>query len=121
VFAIPGSIHSPLARGCHKLIKQGAKLVESAQDVLEELDWTVSAAPSAAAAVEVAGIVLENDQSATILENMGFDPVDPDVLVTRTGLTSDVLFAILTVLELEGQVACLPGGRFQRIHQAHGL
>jgi len=114
VFAIPGSIHSPLARGCHKLIKQGAKLVESAQDVLEELAWQPVKAQELASSVELAGNVLENDENAAILRQMGFDPVDPDVLVTRTGLTSDAVFAILTVLELEGRVVCLPGGRFQR-------
>lgn len=116
VFAIPGSIHSPLARGCHKLIKQGAKLVESAQDVLEELNWLPDAEPVRPSAGELAENVLENTGNAITLQQMGFDPVDPDVLVMRTGLTSDAVFAILTMLELEGRVVCLPGGRFQRIN-----
>ena len=116
VFAIPGSIHSPLARGCHKLIKQGAKLVESAQDVLEELSWQPARKVATLPVEEVAGNVLENTENAITLKQMGFDPVDPDVLVARTGLTSDAVFAILTMLELEGRVVCLPGGRFQRIN-----
>jgi DNA processing protein len=114
VFAVPGSIHSPTARGCHRLIKQGAKLVESAQDVLEELNW------SSSSTVRVdAGLLPESsgdDESAQVLRQMGFDPVDPDQLAQRAGLTADALFAILTVLELDGRVARLAGGRFQRIN-----
>ena len=111
VFAIPGSIHSPLAKGCHSLIKQGAKLVERAQDVLEELHWggEVSAVFKAAESPQ-------NAAEAALLAVIGFDPVDPDTLVSRTGLTPDALFAILTVLELDGRIARLPGGRFQRIN-----
>lgn len=112
VFAIPGSIHSPLSRGCHKLIKQGAKLVESAQDVLEELGWARNSTP-ALAATETPEY--ENEHHALLLQ-MGFDPVDPDTLVTRSGLTPEALFAILTMLELDGRIARLPGGRFQRIN-----
>ncbi|PLK50283.1 DNA-processing protein DprA [Uliginosibacterium sp. TH139] len=110
VFAIPGSIHSPQARGCHRLIKQGAKLVESAQDVLEELDWAHNA--------HIAPVVSQASADAEelgLLGQMGFDPVDPDTLGTRAGLTPDALFAILTTLELDGRIARLAGGRFQRI------
>lgn len=115
VFAIPGSIHSPLSRGCHKLLKQGAKLVESAQDVLEELRWAgLSSHPAGKTASPEA--LQADDESAAFLLHMGFDPVDPDTLVARAGLTPDALFAILTVLELDGRVARLPGGRFQRIN-----
>ncbi|MEN3110996.1 DNA-processing protein DprA [Uliginosibacterium paludis] len=116
VFAIPGSIHSPTARGCHHLIKQGAKLVESAQDVLEELHWASPAAagsPAALPASAEAGAA--DDAQRVVLDAMGFDPVDPDHLARRTGLTADALFAILTMLELEGCLARLAGGRFQRI------
>lgn len=105
VFAIPGSIHSPLSRGCHALIKQGAKLVESAQDVLEELRLAepVREAPPARAAVD------------PLLEQLGHDPCDLDTLATRSGLGVDVLTARLLELELEGLVASLPGGRYQRL------
>lgn len=114
VFAIPGSIHSPLSKGCHQLIKQGAKLVESAQDVLEELRWDASSPrlpvtePSSDAHEAV-------DEAAQLLSLIGFDPVDPDTLCARAGLTPDSVFAMLTVLELEGRVERLPGGRLQRI------
>ncbi|MBI4996630.1 MAG: DNA-protecting protein DprA [Rhodocyclales bacterium] len=113
VFAIPGSIHSPLSKGCHKLIKQGAKLVESAEDVLEELRWeaAVAAAPAATAAVPA------DPEAAKLLDAMGYDPCNLDLLATRTGLTADRLLAMLLPLELDGHVAQLPGGRYQRIPQ----
>lgn len=112
VFAIPGSIHSPLAKGCHRLIKQGAKLVESAQDVLEELRWGTTVSPDQSAVQEPPA----DPAAAALLAQMGFDPLDPDTLLARAGLTPDALFAILTVLELDGRIARLPGGRFQRIN-----
>ncbi|MDQ8020268.1 MAG: DNA-processing protein DprA [Moraxellaceae bacterium] len=113
VMAIPGSIHSPLSKGCHQLIKQGAKLVESAQDVLEELRW--AALP--AAPVRQAELVPSHPdpEAARVLQSLGYDPIDPDMLLQRAGLTADALFAILTTLELDGRVARLPGGRFQRV------
>ncbi len=115
VFAIPGSIHSPLARGCHFLIKQGAKLGESAADVLDELDWQASSAPrggmgSTESPRDTA------DEAQPLLDAMGFDPVGPDALLARSGLTPEALFAMLTMLELEGRVSRLPGGNFQRIN-----
>ena len=116
VFAIPGSIHSPLAKGCHRLIKQGAKLVESAQDVLEELRWTRLSSPPAGEAAPDGPVGEGGEEDAALLGQMGFDPVDPDTLAARAGLTADALFAILTVLELDGRIARLPGGRFQRIN-----
>lgn len=116
VFAIPGSIHSTQSRGCHALIKQGAKLVESAQDVLEELHWptpAAGAAPAAGGAPEPLG----NDDTV-LLERLGFDPVSLDALVARTGMDAASLQASLLTLELEGQVARLPGGLFQRMGTA---
>ena len=106
VFAIPGSIHSAQSRGCHALIKQGAKLVESAQDVLEEWGWehALAVATSTAPAPE-----------SELLGALGFDPVGLDALLARTGLDTAHLQAQLMTLELEGQVARLPGGLFQRI------
>lgn len=105
VFAIPGSIHSPLSKGCHALIKQGAKLVESAQDVLEEFGMKNVAAAGTQSASE----------SHLLLDKMGFDSCDIDSLISRTGLTTEVVSAMLLELELEGRVASLPGGFYQRI------
>ncbi len=105
VFAVPGSIHSPHSKGCHALIKQGAKLVESAQDVLEELGAAAGPSPTPP--------VTEIDNA--LLETMGFDPCAIDALIARSGLTTDVVSAMLLQLELEGKVASLPGGLYQRI------
>ena len=109
VFAIPGSIHSPLSKGCHRLIKQGAKLVDDARDVLEELALP---APSAAAPAAVGPAVGGEDP---VLASLGFDPCDLDTLAQRCGLTPQGLSAILLELELDGRVAMLPGGRYQRL------
>ena len=106
VFAIPGSIHSPVARGCHKLIKQGAKLVETAQDVLEELGQF--------AEPEDAGKHEPSAEESPVLEALGHDPCALDELATRTGLSADQLLTELLTLELAGQVAPLPGNRYQR-------
>jgi len=118
VFAIPGSIHSTQARGCHALIKQGAKLVESAQDVLEELKIeTVSSVATdfvAAHASDSAATALF-DVEPTLMEALGFDPVGLDALQARCSLDTASLQAQLMTLELNGQVARLPGGLFQRL------
>lgn len=111
VFAIPGSIHSPLSRGCHALIRQGAKLVESAQDVLEELAPQRPAALTRAAPPEPA-------HDDALLEALGFDPVSLDALVARTGLPTPALQARLLELELQGLVVRLAGGLFQRMASA---
>ncbi len=111
VFAIPGSIHSPLSKGCHLLIKQGAKLVESAQDILEELG-TPDPLPSTETMPDVLNLPPDEAQ---IMQCIGFDPVSIDSLASRSGLTSDRLSAILLIMELAGQVASLPGGMVQRI------
>ena len=106
VFAIPGSIHSPLAKGCHALIKDGAKLVESAQDLLAELGLPAPARTVAQSSPEVAH---------ELLAHLGYDPCNVDTLCQRSGLTPDTVSAMLLALELEGRVASLPGGRYQRI------
>jgi DNA processing protein len=111
VFAIPGSIHSPQSRGCHALIRQGAKLVESAQDVLEELRWKPAAPPAGDEREATEG-------EAALLAAMGYDPVSIDALVARTGIAASQLQAQLLELELEGEVARLPGGLFQRMGAA---
>jgi DNA processing protein len=107
VFAIPGSIHSPQSRGCHWLIKQGAKLVETAQDILEELKLvkvTSSAAPDDPPA-----------QGDALLAALGYDPVSLEALIARTGCSAAELNTRLLGLELDGQVARLPGQLFQRV------
>ncbi len=106
VFAIPGSIHSPQSRGCHALIKQGAKLVDSAQDILGELNW----APGPAQAPALATAPVDD----ALLAALGHDPVTLDALLARTGESAAALNARLLELELEGRVARLPGGLYQR-------
>ena len=113
VFAIPGSIHSTQTRGCHALIKQGAKLVESAQDVLEELRWDDGAGPATNHGADIACGPAPED--TPVLRALGFDPVGLDALQARTGIDTARLQAQLMALELQGEVARLPGGLFQRI------
>jgi len=112
VYAIPGSIHSPMAKGCHALIKTGAKLVESADDVLSEL---AGFRPSGAADTSAAPTVADTG----LLAVMGHDPVDVDSLCTRAGLTAEQVAAELLRLELAGRVTVLPGGLYQRLEKAH--
>jgi len=107
VFAIPGSIHSALSRGCHALIKQGAKLVETAQDVLDEIGPGLSAIPAAPS--------IEAREADPVLAAAGFDPVSFDALSARTGLPTPALQAKLLELELAGLLARLPGGLYQRM------
>ena len=117
VFAIPGSIHAAQSRGCHALIKQGAKLVESAQDVLEELQWPGSLSDATSLAADTQGDIRANadfPQNTQLLNAMGFDPVGLEALQARTGLDTADLQAQLMGLELDGQVARLAGGLFQR-------
>jgi len=113
VFAIPGSIHSPLSKGCHQLIKQGAKLVESAQDVLEELGHYKLAASSAAVAAQPSAAT--DAATAQLLSVMGFDPVDANLLAERAGLDASAMHAQLLALELEGLIEMLPGGIYRRL------
>ena len=133
VFAIPGSIHSPLAKGCRLLIKQGAKLVESAQDILEELQpsvvgtnvpqarkGTVPSNTSLSLGPESpSALIIDHDSDDPILEAilkaMAFEPVSHDLLAQRCGLDSATLSARLLDLELAGRVELLPGGAHQRL------
>ena len=119
VFAIPGSIHSTQARGCHALIKQGAKLVESAQDILEELMPALSIRSSTSQ-------ISQNDEDLDAFVDdpddplwtaLGFDPVGLDALLARTGMDTPSLQVRLMELELDGRVSRLPGGLFQRLVQ----
>ena len=111
VFAIPGSIHSPQSKGCHALLKQGAKLVETAQDILEELRGL----PGAPARNTAAQATDMQAPGFALLEHLGFDPVDVNTLGARCGLTIAELSAMLLTLELEGRICTLPGGLYQRI------
>lgn len=113
VFAIPGSIHSPQSRGCHALIKQGAKLVETAQDVLEELPQ-LGARPAVSQVIEPA----QSGEGDAVLDALGFDPATLDALVARSGIAASLLQARLLELEMDGQVARLAGGLYQRIGSA---
>ena len=110
VFAMPGSIHSPLSKGCHALIKAGAKLVESAEDVLGELPGS---RPARAARGADTGDTAPGDP---LLAHMGYEPVDVDSLCARAGRNAEEIAADLLRLELAGQVAALPGGLFQRLN-----
>jgi len=113
VFAIPGSIHSPQSRGCHYLIKQGAKLVETAQDVMEELKIPLSNISDTDSPQDDDDEAPEGDSS--FLSALGFDIVSLDALQARTGLPTPELQAKLLELELDGFVTRLPGGLFQRL------
>ncbi|MGH8735788.1 MAG: DNA-processing protein DprA [Burkholderiales bacterium] len=110
VFAVPGSIHSPLSKGCHALIKVGAKLVESAQDVLTELG---SFQPRGH--VEIRSARTPPPEEDPLLTHMGFDPIDVDSLCARSGLSAEQVSSELLRLELAGRVAVLPGGLYQRL------
>jgi len=123
VFAIPGSVHSPVARGCHQLIKQGARLVETVDDIFEELGgwWspplanhasTVSEPPAGAnRQPAVAGL---DRREIAVFEALGYDPQSTDALSSATGLPADQLMQSLLLLELQGLVSSAPGG-FQKI------
>lgn len=126
VFAIPGSIHSPLARGCHALLRQGAKLVETAQDVLEELQQGGVFAPQPSSPMAGSDDGSEEPCGGlaplhgAVLAALGFDPAGLDVLIERTGLDTAALQAGLTELELAGMVARLPGAQYHQLRGARG-
>ncbi len=120
VFAIPGSIHSPVAKGCHLLIKQGAKLVESTQDIIDELsintialsDMISSARPETSEGASDNQLISETDR---LVEAMGHEPIAMDTLIRLTKLSAEKLSAMLMMLELESKVASVSGGYYQRI------
>jgi DNA processing protein len=119
VLAIPGSIHSPTSRGCHRLIKEGAHLVESADDVLSRLDFSALFArrPEAARALQTAAPARTgmDKEHKILLDALGFDPADLDTLIVRTGLKADAVSSMMLILELEGHVQAAPGGRYSRV------
>ena len=119
VFAIPGSIHNPLARGCHQLIRQGAKLVERPEDVLCELKISLSAQLVASSPTEAsvpdAGSPLLDKAYKILLDALAFEPASVDSLIERTGMNSESIASMLLILELDGHVAPHPGGRYSRM------
>lgn len=127
VMAIPGSIHSPLSKGCHLLIKEGAKLVENIQDILDELNYPAShrcqkkndireniAGKTMQAQIQQFSAVFPSDEGERLLECLGHDVIDIDTLCVRSGLTVESVSAMLLTLELNGYVSCLPGNCYQR-------
>ncbi|HWZ72396.1 MAG TPA: DNA-processing protein DprA [Casimicrobiaceae bacterium] len=111
VFAIPGSIHSPFSKGSHRLIKEGAKLVETAHDVLEELG---AVAPPKGAGTQAPAPDVQGN-AGRVLEALGHDPAGVDALTARTSLAAGAISVALVELELSGRVTPLPGGAFQRV------
>lgn len=112
VFAVPGSIHSPVAKGCHQLIKHGAKLVENTEDIVEELKNILPDISPMGLTTEAERIASEPN---TVLACMGFDAIDFETILTVSGLTTETLSAMLMVMELEGKVTTLSGGKYQRL------
>ena len=120
VFAIPGSIHNPMARGCHALIRQGAKLVETAQDIVEELGPLLGAymhsppTEDPNASSEAADALTLDPDHERLLQAMGHDPIAADTLIARTGFLPEAVSSMLLLLELEGHVSSQAGGLFTR-------
>jgi len=119
VFAIPGSIHNPMNRGCHDLIKGGATLVDTPDDILRELNFSSffvndfrAAGTDPDDSPHAAG--MDKDHKI-LLDALGFDPVDLDTLVVRTGFKPDAVSSMMLILELEGHVQAAPGGRYSRV------
>ena len=115
VFAIPGSIHNPLARGCHQLIRQGAKLVEGPEDVLCELQISLSAQLVASAQNAPDVMPALDKEYKILLDALAFEPASVDSLIERTGMNSESIASMLLILELDGHVAPHPGGRYSRM------
>jgi DNA processing protein len=120
VFAIPGSIHNPQSRGCHYLIRQGAKLVETAQDVIDELGALAATCQPASPvddAATMAADPLQDPEYRQLLDTIGFDPTSVDQLVQRSGLTPAEVSSMLLQLEMNGYIAAAPGGIYNRLKQ----
>jgi DNA processing protein len=116
VFAIPGSIHNPMSRGCHKLIRQGAKLVESAEDIVNELGPLAGHLMQNAESEMVAAASAPVDpEYEALLDVLGFDPATADELAQRSGLTIAQVSSMLLILELEGKIETQSGGRYSQL------
>jgi DNA processing protein len=119
LFAVPGSIHNPLSRGCHELIRQGAKLTETVADILSELNFSAffEGVRRASDAQDRAGDLETgmDKEHKILLDALGFDPADLDMLVVRTGFKAEAVSSMMLILELEGHVQAAPGGRYSRV------
>jgi len=116
IFAIPGSIHNPLARGCHHLIRQGAKLVETAEDILEELGPLLASRPPTAEPIDQQAVsVPANPQHQALLQHIDYDPTPINVIISRSGLTAEEVSSMLLIMELNNQIAAEAGGCYLRI------
>jgi DNA processing protein len=119
VFAVPGSIYNPLSRGCHELIKRGARLAETADDILSELNYSaffgrVPKGVRDAAEHHPDASGMDKDHKI-LLDALGFDPADLDMLIVRTGFKPEAVSSMMLILELEGHVQAAPGGRYSRV------
>jgi DNA processing protein len=119
VFAVPGSIRNPMSRGCHELIRRGAKLTETASDVLSELNFSAffeasRRAPDGLAPASIVAAGMDKEHKI-LLDALGFDPADLEVLVVRTGFKPEAVSSMMLILELEGHVQAAPGGRYSRV------
>jgi DNA processing protein len=114
VFAIPGSINNPQARGCHALIREGAKLVETAKDIIDELGAILGSLAPVTDPEKESNSVNTDPEYNLLLEAMGFDPISTDEIITRTGLTPEAVSSMLLLLELDGHVSSAPGGYYIR-------
>ncbi len=115
VFAIPGSIHNPQSRGCHQLIRDGARLVEQASDIIEELGSLLGFIAEQQSVQQDDKIDTLDTESRRLLDAIGYDPVSSDTLVERSGLTIDKLSSMLVLLELNDLIQSAPGGCYVRI------
>jgi DNA processing protein len=119
LFAVPGSIHNPLSRGCHELIRDGAKLTMSAADILSELKFSPifdsGSAPDPGATPHGRTEAGMDKDRKILLDALGFDPADLDTLVVRSGLKAETVSSLMLILELDGHVQAAPGGRFSRV------
>lgn len=119
LFAVPGSIHNPLSRGCHELIRQGAKLTETVADILSELNFSAFFEGSRSVLGSLdSGADFEagmDKEHKILLDALGFDPANLDVLVVRTGFKPEAVSSMMLILELEGHVQAAPGGRYSRV------
>jgi len=115
VFAIPGSIHNPLAKGCHSLIREGAKLVEKAEHILEELDQINYVVSEMQNENQLSNRINIEPEYAALLEFIGFEPTSIDTIVQRSGLTPEAVSSMLLVLELQEYITSLPGGVYSRL------
>jgi DNA processing protein len=115
VFAIPSSIHNPLGRGCHRLIRQGAKLTECPEDVLCELKISLVAQLVATAPGDACAAPALDKEYKILLDALAFEPASVDSLIERTGMNSESIASMLLILELDGHVAPHPGGRYSRM------